>query len=65
MTPLSRFERELEWSQKIGEQDVMNFFYADQGHIALLCLAQGIKFLQAYCLAQNGDLINFNSQDPK
>ena len=56
-TAEGRFRKELEWSERIKNVDAINFFKADQGHIALLCLAQGISRLQEYVLALEGDIV--------
>lgn len=69
MTPLSRYEDQMRMLEMMESLD-LDFVFSEDCTVELLtqfflCQFQGLRFLQAYCLAQNGELINFTSQTSK
>ncbi len=70
MSPLERYERQMEMLELLMECDLDHIFSEAcrpkfQAQF-FLCQFQGIKFLQAYCLALDGCIIEWsNQQNPQ
>ncbi len=65
MSPLERYEKQMEMLELLAECDLDHIFSEAcrpkfQAQF-FLCQFQGLKFLQAYCLAQNGEIIHFTN----
>ncbi len=63
MSPLERFENQLEMLDLLAECD-LDFIFSESCRPQFqaqffLAQFQGIKFLQAYCLAQDGCMIRW------
>jgi hypothetical protein len=51
VTPAEWLEREQHKAELMAEVGVLAILHADQGHILLLAMADGLRALQAHCLA--------------
>ena len=61
-TPLQAYEHQLAMMEVLSGVDISRIEKPETLAQFFLCQMQGIKFLQAYCLAQDGVCVIWDSQ---